>query len=46
MQYCRDKSAANNGDLPEFNDNNDTTSSFKPKEKVTGKTGNNGKKRC
>ena len=46
MQCCRDKSAANNGDVPEFNDNNDTTSSFKLKEKETGKTGNNREKRC
>ena len=45
-QYFRDKPAlANNGDISDFNEDN-ATSSFDLKEKVTGQTGNNGNKKC
>ena len=43
-QYCRDQPAlANNKDITDFNEDN-ATSSFDLKEKITGQTGNNGTK--
>ena len=43
-QYCRDETAINvaNGNIVDFDAANATTNSFKIKEKMTGKTGNNG----
>ena len=44
-QYCRDELAlAANGVTTSFNADNATNDSFKIKEKITGQTGNNGKK--
>ena len=42
-QYCRDKPAINDahGNIVDFNADNDTTDSFKIKEKKTGQTNNN-----
>ena len=46
-QYCRDDTAldANNA-TTDFTVANSITDSFKIKEKITGKTGNNGTKKC
>ena len=46
LQYCRSDLAFNNGgDLVDFPaDDNDNSTSFKLKEKITGKTGNDGTK--
>ena len=44
-QHCRDEPAiANNGDITDFNAINADTDIFKIKEKITGQTGNNGRK--
>ena len=45
-QYCRDETAINvaNGNIVDFDAANATTNSFKIKEKMAGKTGNNGTK--
>ena len=45
-QYCRDEPVINvaNEDIVDFNAANATTNLFKIKEKITGKTGNNGTK--
>ena len=41
-QYCRDELAlATNGNIADFNTDNSTTNSFKIKQKITGKTGDN-----
>ena len=46
MQFCRDKPAINAADdnVSDFNANNTKTDSSKLKEKITGKTGNDGTK--
>ena len=44
-QYWRDKQAVNaKGDVDDFNAANATTNSFNLKAKITGQTGDNGKK--
>ena len=45
-QHCRDEPVINvaNKDIADFNAANATTNLFKIKEKITGKTGNNGTK--
>ena len=45
-QYCRDQPAINdaNGNIVDFNADNDTTDSFKIKEEITGQTNNDDKK--
>ena len=46
-QYCKDEPALNPADnnaMVDFNANNATTSSFKIKQKIIGKTGGNGTK--
>ena len=44
-QHCRDEPAiADNGDITDFNAINADTDIFKIKEKITGQTGNNGRK--
>ena len=45
-QYCRDEPALNddNGIIVGVNEANSTTNLFKLKEKISGKTGNNGAK--
>ena len=44
-QYCRNELALNDsGEIVDFNEDNADTNSFKMKEEITGKTGNNGTK--
>ena len=46
-QYCRQELAVNDDDeFVDFTADNTETNSFKIKEKITGKTGNNGTKTC
>ena len=44
--YCRDEPAINaaNGNIVDFNADNDITDSFKIKEKITSETGEDGTK--